>query len=204
MGFHHLVSLLSKDHGLLARSARRRTWLLHNFRRAARCNGWQNIPQLKSGDVTWAAWHGNCEQLPCQRRNGGPALVKGGKTGYPALKNDIDGVIPGPQGGKRVHRQISHGRRLVRWWVVAMGGRGPHVHHPLHHPATRMLTCKTGLNMKRGIEAHRKMDFVLAKAQFMTTQAMYSDIVLPRDHPVWEVPGGLWLRTSSAPLLAGH
>ncbi len=49
---------------------------------------------------------------------------------------------------------------------------------------------QTGPNMKRGIEAHRKMDFVLSKAQFLTTQALYSDIVLPVTTQ-WEVPGGL-------------
>ena len=44
--------------------------------------------------------------------------------------------------------------------------------------------------MKKGIEAHRKVDFVVSKAQFLNTPAKYSDIVLPVT-TYWELPGGL-------------
>ena len=167
--------------------------LLHNFA-AARCNGCENIPQLfmtlgamgghmgKPGNCIANNYHANAG-------NGGPALVKGGKTGYPALKNDIDGVIPGPQ----VWEACLTGKyRMVGDWY---SGKGSHAGedrtcdiHCIIHDENAYL--QTGPNMKRGIEAHRKMDFVLAKAQFMTTQAMYSDIVLPVTTQ-WEVPGGL-------------
>ena len=172
---------------------KKNVWLLHNFA-AARCNGCENIPQLfmtlgamgghmgKPGNCTANNYHANAG-------NGGPALVKGGKTGYPALKNDIDGVIPGPQ----VWEACLTGKyRMVGDWY---SGKGSHAGedrtcdiHCIIHDENAYL--QTGPNMKRGIEAHRKMDFVLAKAQFMTTQAMYSDIVLPVTTQ-WEVPGGL-------------
>lgn len=40
-------------------------------------------------------------------------------------------------------------------------------------------TLQTSLHQKAGIEAHRAVDFVLSYAQFMTTNARYSDIILP-------------------------
>ena len=49
---------------------------------------------------------------------------------------------------------------------------------------------QTGPNMKKGIEAHRKVDFVVSSAQFLNTPAKYSDIVLPVT-TYWERPGGL-------------
>ena len=48
----------------------------------------------------------------------------------------------------------------------------------------------TGPNLSKGIEAHRKVDFVVSKAQFMTTPAKYSDIILPVT-TYWERPGGV-------------
>ena len=48
---------------------------------------------------------------------------------------------------------------------------------------------QTSLNQKEGIEAHRAVDFVLTLAQFMTTNARYSDIILPVTTE-WERCGG--------------
>ena len=168
-------------------------WLLHNFA-AARCNGCENVPQLfmtigamgghmgKPGNCVANNYHANAG-------NGGPSLVKAGKTGYPSLKNEIDGVIPGPQ----VWEACMTGKyRMVGDWYSGKGSQAGEDRtcdiHCIIHDENAYL--QTGPNMKRGIEAHRKMDFVLSKAQFMTTQAMYSDIVLPVTTQ-WEVPGGL-------------
>ncbi|WP_302718509.1 molybdopterin-dependent oxidoreductase [uncultured Senegalimassilia sp.] len=168
-------------------------WMLHNFA-AARCNGAENVPQLfmtlgamgghfgKPGNCTANNYHANAG-------NGGPALVKSGKSGYPSLKNEIDGVIPGPQ----VWEACLTGKyRMVGDWYSGTGSQAGEDRtcdiHCIIHDENAYL--QTGPNMKRGIEAHRKMDFVLAKAQFMNTQAMYSDIVLPVTTQ-WEVPGGL-------------
>ena len=136
----------------------------------------------KPGNCTANNYHANAG-------NGGPALVKGGSSGYPSQKNEIDGVIPGPQ----VWEACLTGKyRMVGDWYSGKGSQAGEDRtcdiHCIIHDENAYL--QTGPNMKRGIEAHRKMDFVLAKAQFMTTQAMYSDIVLPVTTQ-WEVPGGL-------------
>ena len=172
---------------------KKNVWLLHNFA-AARCDACENVPQLfmtlgamgghmgKPGNCTANNYHANAG-------NGGPALVKGGSSGYPSQKNEIDGVIPGPQ----VWEACLTGKyRMVGDWYSGKGSQAGEDRtcdiHCIIHDENAYL--QTGPNMKRGIEAHRKMDFVLAKAQFMTTQAMYSDIVLPVTTQ-WEVPGGL-------------
>lgn len=47
-----------------------------------------------------------------------------------------------------------------------------------------------GTNLMRGIEAHRKVEFVVTSSSFYTTNAKYSDIVLPVT-TLWEREGGL-------------
>ena len=172
---------------------KKNVWLLHNFA-AARCDACENLPQIfmtlgamgghmgKPGNCTANNYHANAG-------NGGPSLVKAGGAGFPGLKNDIDGVIPGPQ----VWEACLTGKyRMVGDWYAGKGSQAGEDRtcdiHCIIHDENAYL--QTGPNMKRGIEAHRKMDFVMAKAQFMTTQAMYSDIVLPVTTQ-WEVPGGL-------------
>ena len=172
---------------------KKNVWLLHNFA-AARCDACENLPQIfmtlgamgghmgKPGNCTANNYHANAG-------NGGPALVKAGASGFPSLQNDIDGVIPGPQ----VWEACLTGKyRMVGDWYSGKGSQAGEDRtcdiHCIIHDENAYL--QTGPNMKRGIEAHRKMDFVMAKAQFMTTQAMYSDIVLPVTTQ-WEVPGGL-------------
>ena len=168
-------------------------WMLHNFA-AARCNGSENVPQLfmtlsamgghygKPGNCSASNYHANAG-------NGGPALVKAGSSGLPSLKNPIEGVIPGPQ----VWEACFTGKyRNVGDWYSGKGAQAGvdetcDIHCIIHDENAYL---QTGPNMKRGIEAHRKMDFVLSKAQFLTTQALYSDIVLPVTTQ-WEVPGGL-------------
>lgn len=168
-------------------------WMLHNFG-FARCNSAENVPQLfmtlgamgghmgKKGNCTSNNYHANAG-------NNVTALIKAGKTGYPAVKNEIDGVIPGPQ----VWEAVLTGKyRMVGDWYSGNGSQAGEDRtcdiHCIVHDENAYL--QTGPNMKRGIEAHRKMDFVLAKAQFMNTQARYSDIVLPVTTQ-WETPGGL-------------
>ena len=168
-------------------------WMLHNFA-AARCNGAENLPQIfmtvgcmgghmgKPGNCVANNYHANAG-------NGGPSLVRGGGTGMPGLENPIDAVIPGPQ----VWEACLTGKyRFVGDWYAGKGSaagedRTCDIHCIIHDENAYL---QTGPNMKRGIEAHRKMDFVVSKAQFMTTQAMYSDIVLPVTTQ-WEVEGGL-------------
>lgn len=168
-------------------------WMLHNFA-AARCNGAENLPQLfmtvgamgghmgKKGNCCANNYHANAG-------NGGPALVKAGSSGLPSQTNEVTDVIPGPQ----VWEACLTGKfRDVGDWYSGVGSyagtdKTCDVHCIIHDENAYL---QTGPNMKRGIEAHRKMDFVFAKAQFLTTQAKYSDIVLPVTTQ-WEVPGGM-------------
>ncbi len=166
-------------------------WLLHNFA-AARNNGAENLPQIfmtvgamgghmgKPGNCTANNYHANAG-------NGGPRLVSGGGAGLPSVDNPIDGVIPGPQ----VWEACFSGK--YRYCGDYYSGPGAAAGedrtcdiHCIIHDENAYL--QTGPNMKRGIEAHRKMDFVLSKAQFLTTQAKYSDIVLPVTTE-WETAG---------------
>ena len=168
-------------------------WMLHNFA-AARCNGSENLPQIFM-TVSAMGGHygkpGNCSanNYHANAGNGGPALVKGGSSGLPSVKNPIDGVIPGPQAWEAC---LTGKYRQVGDWYSGDGSEAGvdktcDIHCIIHDENAYL---QTGPNMKQGIEAHRKMDFVFAKAQFMTTQALYSDIVLPVTTQ-WEVPGGL-------------
>lgn len=169
-------------------------WMLHNFA-AARCNGSENVPQLfmtlgcmgghmgKPGNCVSNNYHANAGN------NTGHPLIMAGGSGLPGLENEIDKVIPGPQ----VWEACFSGEfRSVGDWYSGPGSYAGYDDtcdiHCIIHDENAYL--QTGPNMKRGIEAHRKMDFVVSKAQFMTTQAMYSDIVLPVTTQ-WEVPGGL-------------
>ena len=170
-------------------------WMLHNFA-AARCNGSENVPQLfmtlgamgghfgKKGNCTSNVYH-------CNAGNGGPSLVKPGKDGLPSLTNDVTNVIPGPQVWEACFSGKFRSVHDVYTGLTAeafAGVDGTCDIHCIVHDENAYL--QTGPNMKRGIEAHRKMDFVVSKAQFLTTNAKYSDIVLPVTTK-WEVPGGL-------------
>ena len=168
-------------------------WMLHNFA-AARCNGAENLPQIFM-TVGCMGGHmgkpGNCVSSNYSENagNGGSSLVTGGSSGMPYLDNPVDAVIPGPQ----VWEACLTGKyRYVGDWYAGDGSEAGEDRtcdiHCIVHDENAYL--QSGPNMKRGIEAHRKMDFVLAKAQFLNTQAMYSDIVLPVTTQ-WETEGGL-------------
>ena len=45
-------------------------------------------------------------------------------------------------------------------------------------------------NIAKGIEAHKKVEFIVANAYVLTTNAKYSDIVLPVATQ-WETPGAV-------------
>ena len=167
-------------------------WLLHNYA-AARNNGAESLPQLfmtvgcmgghigKPGNCVANNYHANAG-------NGGMTLVAGGGTGLPGLNNDVPGIIAGPQ----VWEACKTGKYRYCGDHYAQGTE-PGVDmtcdiHCIVHDDNAYL--QTGPNMKEGIEVHRAMDFVVAKAQFLTTQAKYSDIVLPVTTR-WETVGSV-------------
>ena len=170
-------------------------WILHSFA-MARNDGAENIPQIvmtlgamgghygKPGNCTAASYTKNSA-------NGGPRLVRAGKTGLPEPPdNPVPGIIPGPQVWDAV---LSGTYRMIGdfYGETAEGLiRGRDMKCDIHCIVNmdEHAYLQSGPNMKKGIEAHRKVDFVVAKAYEMNTPAKYSDIVLPiTTH--WERPG---------------
>ncbi|MDR0514584.1 MAG: molybdopterin-dependent oxidoreductase [Coriobacteriaceae bacterium] len=168
--------------------------ILHNYG-LVRCNGSEMIPQMlmalgamgghmgKSGHACGSAYHANAG-------NAGPNLVSAGSATMPKTSNPI-----------------TTGCRQPQLYEVIVNGGGSfndvsNAYASFHEPIPTTLgpikgifhmtdaTLQTSLAQKVGIEAHRKVDFVLTCAQFMTTNALYSDIVLPVTTQ-WEVPGGV-------------
>lgn len=171
-------------------------WFLHGFA-AARNAGAENLPQLV---MTLGAMGGhmgkpgNCTGMivASEAGNGGPRLVNAGGTGVPWPPENPEGIIPGPQVWDAVltgkYRMIGDFYGFAPLPLTEGKDMTCDIHCITHMDEHAYL--QTGPNMKKGIEAHRKVDFVVSKAQFMTTQAMYSDIVLPVT-TYWEREGGL-------------
>ena len=160
-----------------------KTMLLHNYG-MVRCNGSEMIPQMlmalgamgghmgKSGHACGGNYHANAG-------NYGPNLVTAGSAKTPKTKNPC-----------------STGVRQPQLYDIILNGGGSfydvsNSYGSFHEPIPTTLgpikgifhvtdaTLQTSLHQKAGIEAHRAVDFVLTRAQFMTTNALYSDIILP-------------------------
>ena len=160
-----------------------KTMLLHNYG-MVRCNGSEMIPQMlmalgamgghmgKSGHACGGNYHANAG-------NYGPNLVTAGSAKMPKTKNPC-----------------STGVRQPQLYDIILNGGGSfydvsNSYGSFHEPIPTTLgpikgifhvtdaTLQTSLHQKAGIEAHRAVDFVLTRAQFMTTNALYSDIILP-------------------------
>lgn len=169
----------------------KKVMLLYTFG-AARNNGAENLPQLlhtvglmgghagKSGHAVGSSYARNAG-------NSGPQLVGSGGDGLPGVDNAIDDAIAAPQ----VWTAVLTGKyRYVGdcWFGGLKEGEEREIDiRCIYHDASAYL--QTGVNMTDGIKAHRKVDFVVSKAQFLTTQAKYSDIILPVTTE-WETVGG--------------
>ncbi|MDO5043006.1 MAG: molybdopterin-dependent oxidoreductase [Slackia sp.] len=160
-----------------------KTMFLHNYG-MVRCNGSEMIPQMfmalgamgghmgKSGHACGGNYHADAG-------NYGPSLVKAGSSKLPKTQNPVSTGVRQPQ----LYDLILAGGGDV----VDVSNSYASFHEPI--PTTlgpikgifhvKDATLQTSLHQKAGIEAHRAVDFVLTRAQFMTTNALYSDIVLP-------------------------
>ena len=160
-----------------------KTMLLHNYG-MVRCNGAEMIPQMlmalgamgghmgKSGHACGGNYHANAG-------NYGPNLVSAGSAKIPKTKNPCSTGVRQPQ----IYDLILNGGGSFYDVSNSYGS--------FHEPIPTTLgpikgifhvtdaTLQTSLHQKGGIEAHRAVDFVLTRAQFMTTNARYSDIILP-------------------------
>ena len=172
-------------------------WFLHSFA-AARNDGAENLPQIVM-TVCAMGGHigkpGNCSALSYTHNsaNGGDPLVKAGGTGLPGVPdNEVKGIIAGPQVWDAVLTGKYHMIGDFYGYTVEGLGEGKDMECDIHciTNVDEHAYLQSGPNLKRGIEAHRKVDFVVSKAQFLNTPAKYSDIVLPVT-TYWELPGGL-------------
>lgn len=171
-----------------------KTMLLHNYG-MARCNGSEMLPQMimalaamgghmgKPGHACGSAFHADCG-------NAGPRLVTAGQARMPKTQNPISVGVRQPQayelilnGGGEV-LDVSNAFTCFHEPVLTTLGPIKCIFH------MKDATLQTSMSQKRGIEAHRAVDFVLTRAQFMTTNARYSDIVLPVTTE-WERVGGV-------------
>ena len=128
--------------------------------------------------------------------NGGPHLVMAGPSGIEPIPNPVGGADDYTFGRPRKGLSVS----CNQIWDAILSGQylaGKDDIRPLdirlmyHGGDTNILGSRQGL--LRGIQAFRKMECVVTHAQFLTTTAKYSDIVLPVTTQ-WERYG--WLQTN--------
>lgn len=123
--------------------------------------------------------------------NGGPGLISGGEAGLPTIANPVDDTIPTFQAWSAVlegtYDLMSGLRNLSGVFDVRekTEKRDIDLHMMYHCYGQSMLTNE---DLNASIEAHKTMDFVVTQAYTFTTNAKYSDIILPVSTP-WERPG---------------
>lgn len=109
--------------------------------------------------------------------NGGPMLVKLGKDGTETIPNPL-----------KTKLCTNHHWQDILQGSYAFGGKDhPLDIHMMYH--SHCATLNQTNNSLKGIEAHRKVDFVVTNHFTFTPEAQYSDIVLPVTTP-WEKEGG--------------
>lgn len=129
--------------------------------------------------------------------NGGPDLVAAGGSGVAGVgDNPIKTVVNNNELWDAVLTgQYTAGYKSVKPINIQM----------LYHGMGSALNQKVGL--VKGIEAHRKVEFVVSQTHFLTTNAKYSDLVLPVTTQ-WEREGYvkgnrevlMWARQITPPL----
>ena len=175
-------------------------WFIYSFA-SSRNAGAENLPQLV---MTIGAMgghmgkEGNCTTLSytANSANQGSSLVRAGSSGAPwlfentAFETGEAGIIPGPKAWEAVF--TGKYRDIGEYY-----GRGMHEGKDFEcdiHCIVNMeehAYLQSGPNIKKGIEAYRKVDFTVFQGHFMTTPAKYSDIILPATTR-WEWAGNLY------------
>ncbi len=165
-----------------------RTYLGEQFAQAFLTVGWMTgnvgLPGASVGD----ARHNRSSY-------GGMTLVKAGSAKVEGLPNPLfaQPTFPGPDPFNTEWFGIVHDQV---WDAVMTGKYTAGVRGELNCDIKMISHIGLGAalnqtpNMKRGIEAHRKVEFVVTASHFFTTNAMYSDIVLPATTE-WERYGGM-------------
>lgn len=153
----------------------------------ARCAGAEDFPHIwvtigfmtghlaKPGHATGNGYKG--------QTNAGPALVTAGGNGLPGVSNPVDDCINAPNLGKA----IVEGKYLYTGNMEWLPGEWRDIDIRVIY--TEDKSSLQGVpSATYGIEAWRKVDFVVTHAFNFNSQAKYSDIVLPVTTQ-WERPG---------------
>ncbi len=160
---------------------------------SARTHNSDNLPQMvmtlgamgghigKSGHMTGTS---------CQKKSGnnGPALVKKGSDDIPKIPDVLDDCIHDSKIWDAILTGKYHWTGRAQWMATEPGEERDIDIHVIYHAGRHLLQNRQ--NMMKGIEAHRKVDFVVSHAYFLNTNATYSDIVLPVTME-WERLGGI-------------
>lgn len=149
----------------------------------ARTHNSDSWPQMF---MTFGAMTGNMGKSGCMTgvschfatANGGPSLVTAGGDGLPKLNNPVsDNMCDSEMWSAIINGKYTAGYQDVRDINIQM----------IYHGGGALLQTRSA--QTTGIEAHRKVEFVVSQGHFLTTNAKYSDIVLPATTE-WERPGG--------------
>ncbi|ACL19996.1 molybdopterin-dependent oxidoreductase [Desulfitobacterium hafniense] len=156
---------------------------------AGRTQNADNLPQMamilgamtghmgKSGHMCGVSCHSGAA-------NGGDTLVSPGKNGLPTVDNPVKDSINHTE----MWRAIVDGKYNFTGNKKFLKGEMRDIDIRLiYHDNNARLQSADG--MTKGIEAHRKVDLVVSHGQFLTTNAKYSDFVLPVTTE-WEKIGG--------------
>lgn len=112
--------------------------------------------------------------------NAGPALVKAGANGLTAIKNPLAKI--------RMNNCDMWNGILTGKYIDGVGPKKDINIQMIYHGSASDLNQRAGL--LKGVEAHRKVEFVVTQNLFLNTSARYSDVVLPVISQ-WEEYGGL-------------
>ena len=128
--------------------------------------------------------------LSCHSRSfsGGAYLVGAGKDGFPSIKNPLAGTEN--INDTELWNAIADGSYTYAGASTKkVPGEARDVDIKLIYHDSMNAKLQTIEGQTKGIEAHRKVDLVVTHSLFMTTNANYSDIVLPIES-YWEKEGG--------------
>lgn len=184
-----------------------RVSLLHSYA-PARQKGAESFPQLlmtigamgghfgKEGHSFSTGYHADCA-------NDGSKLVRSGSGGLPSFPFGVDDCICTSQlwdaiiNGKYNYTGIGY-----PFYQFNPGEERDIDIHVIYHEYGAYL--QNFENIHKGIEAHRKVDFVVAHSQFYKAEAQYADIVLPVTTE-WERVGSVtFLGSSNKEVLVSH
>ena len=171
----------------LSSSAPARTYLGEQFVQAFLTVGWMTGNVGLPGAMVGDSQHST-------RSYGGPSLVRSGGTGMPNIPNPLfnQPTYFGPDPANKewygmVWDEVWDAVITGKYTASVRGKLDCDIKMISHLGLGAALNQST--NLMRGIEAHRKVEFVVTASSFYTTNAKYSDVVLPVTTQ-WERDGG--------------